>query len=91
MRCDERKEGGRKEAVSSAEVQENYHQNPLGARCLGPGRGGGISVQGREKGAGSNVRSWEVVFVVVSSPVGEVPGAAIVVGGCPSSKEGGVR
>lgn len=44
-----------------------------------------------EKGAGSNVRSWEVVFVVVSSAVGEVPGAAIVVGGFPSSKEGGVR
>lgn len=52
---------------------------------------GGDSVQGRGKGAGSNVRSWEVVLVVVSSPVGAVPGAAIVVGDCPSSKEGGVR
>lgn len=51
---------------------------------------GGLVSRAGEKGAGSNVRSWEVVFVVVSSPV-EVPGAAIVVGGCPSSKEGGVR
>lgn len=51
MRYDERKEGGRKEAVSSAEVQEDYHQSPLGARCLGPGRGGGRQRPGQGEGS----------------------------------------
>lgn len=41
---------------------------PAGGSVSGPPKGEGESVQGWV--GGSNVRSWEVVSVVVSSPVG---------------------
>lgn len=62
--------GDWEEVVSGAGVQRVASWSLQGARSLGPRRGRGGSVQGWGWGRGSNVRSWEVVSVVVSSPVG---------------------
>ena len=68
MRREEEKGVGEwEEMVSGAGVQRVASWSLQGARSLGPRRGRG---EASRAGGGSNVRSWEVVSVVVSSPVG---------------------